>query len=291
LLVGDNAFIGVSHLSQARARDRLEHLAVGDMVSVIQKAISCGASGYVFSTHPTNYEILKSMKADEGPERSFGLYPIMPYAEGYVRVVNEKGMLGLVMEIMSRLPLPTKTKFLIQGGISAVTFDPVKMLRAYVDMELASYLQVKPDNAKIQAVVLHEVFTDLAVSFELKDLLTSFTEHVHDKYGVKPGFVTRNFAKFVDFLQDAGISWKDLTVMTPFNKIGFQMNPSREACEAKLPKLSNGEVIAMSILAAGYLQLNEAIEYVNSLPNLTGVTVGVSSQEHAEETFTILSRT
>ena len=288
LLVGDNAFIGVSHLSQARARDRIERLDVSSMVSVISKAISCGASGYTFSTHSTNYEILKAMKTDQGPDRPFGLYPIMPYAEGYARIAVEKGMTGLFTELMSRLSTPARAKALIQGGISAVTFDPARMLRAYVDVELGSYLNVKPDNAELRTVILHEVITDLAMSFELKDLLTSFMEHVHDKYKVKPGFVTRNFAKFIDFLENLGTPWDEFIVMAPFNKIGFQMNPSKEACERQLSKVRGGEVIAMSLLAAGYLHLGEAAEYIKSLPNLTGATVGVSSREHAEDTFTQL---
>jgi hypothetical protein len=209
----------------------------------------------------------------------------MPYAEGLVRIANEKGMIGLIMEMISRLPMSSKAKALIQGGLSAATFDPIKMLKAYVDMELGSYVSVKPVNAELRAVLLHDVVTDLAVSFELEDLLNSFMEHVHDEYDVKAGFVTRNFGKLADFFQRVGISWDQLVVMSPFNKLGFQMNPSKESCEEQLSKARGGEVIAMSVLAAGYLHLDEAVEYIKSLPNLTGVTVGVSSQKHASETF------
>jgi hypothetical protein len=128
----------------------------------------------------------------------------------------------------------------------------------------------------------------LAVSFKLKELLTSFMEHVQENYGVKPGFVTRNFAKFVEFAKDLGTPWEQFVIMAPFNKVGFQMNPAKESCERQLSTVHGGEVIAMSLLAAGYLHLDEAVEYVKSLSNLSGATVGVSSQEHAEETFTQL---
>ena len=44
----------------------------------------------------------------------------------------------------------------------------------------------------------------------------------------------------------------------------------------------------MSTLAAGYLKPEEAYEYLFSLPNIKSVVVGVSTREHAEETFGII---
>jgi hypothetical protein len=41
----------------------------------------------------------------------------------------------------------------------------------------------------------------------------------------------------------------------------------------------------MSILAGGYLSLDDAVEYVRHL-NLEGAVVGVSSEEHAKRVFT-----
>jgi hypothetical protein len=37
----------------------------------------------------------------------------------------------------------------------------------------------------------------------------------------------------------------------------------------------------MSIMAGGYSKLDEAVSYISGLPNLFGVAVGVSSEEHA----------
>jgi len=293
LLIGDNAFIGVSHLSQDRARSKLRTLGIGDMVSVIDKALSLGASGYTFSTHPTNYEILKMMK-NVGSKSTFTLNPVMPYAEGYVRIANEKGMRGILTEMMSRLTTAAKAKALVQGGLSALSMDPVKMLRAYVDIELEGYLNVKPHNSQLGCIFLHEVISDLSLSFKLERLFKAFAEHVHDKYGIKAGFVTRNFAKFVEFFQTLDIDLDQCVIMTPFNAAGSQMIPSKESCEAALTRIDEMEIIAMSPLAAGYLHLAEALEYFKSVPKITGVAVGVSTLEHAEDTFTkfrsILSR-
>lgn len=67
------------------------------------------------------------------------------------------------------------------------------------------------------------------------------------------------------------------------------MNPSKLGCEKTLAEIPESNVIAMSILAAGYLRIPEAIEYVHSLPNLKGIVVGVSRESHARETFRLLS--
>jgi hypothetical protein len=288
LLIGDNSFIGVSHLSQERARDRTDKLNIESIVEVICSALSCGATGYTFSTHPTNVEVLKALGASGKAPRQFDLYPIVPYAEGYVRLANEKGMTGLVNEILSRLSLSDRAKLLVEGGFSALRLDPAGMLKTYLDAELKGYLSIKPKNATLQSVLLHEVLTDLCLGLGETGLLNVFAQHVRENYHVKPGFVTYNFPRFIKVFEDEGFSLKDVAIMTPFNSLGFQTSPSRASCEATLSNLRDGHVIAMSILAGGYLRLDQATEYIGTLPNLSGIVAGVSSREHAQATFSKL---
>jgi hypothetical protein len=288
LLIGDNPFTGVSHLSQVAGRERTEKLRFEQIVKIIERSISCGASGFTFSTHPTNLQILSELKETEALGAEFDLFPVLPYAEGYVRVTNEKGTIGLVREVFARLPLSGKAKIIVESGLSAVRFDPVRVLKAYVDMELESYLRVKPKRSNLQGVFLHEIPTDLAIGLGARQLFDSFMQHVSEKYRAKPGFVTRNFARFVDFFRDNDLPLKEVTIMTPLNKIGFQMNPSQNECEACLSSLNEGQIIAISILAGGYVGLDEAVKYIQGLPRVAGVAVGVSSTQHAEETFTKL---
>jgi len=105
---------------------------------------------------------------------------------------------------------------------------------------------------------------------------------------MKPGFETRNFVYLVNKFREWGLNLDDVTIATPFNKIGFQMNPSRTECEKALGNLPESTLIAMSILAAGYLKPPEAINYIRDLSNLKGVVVGVSKEKHARETFKLL---
>jgi hypothetical protein len=286
LLIGDNAFIGVSHLSQLRARERLTQLDLSSYLRVVGAAIKEAATGFSFTVHPTNTELLKGLSDSGLLSEDFELYPVLPYAARYVRLMNEKGTGGLLSETLSSMHLAEKAKALLKGGFSAVTFDPTGLLTAYLDVELSNILKIP--HAKIHSVLLHEVITDLGVSFQTSTLFEKFTQHIRSKYNAKPGFVTRNFARFVKFAESSEMSLTDLTVMTPMNSIGFQMVPSKTACESCLPTMS-GEVIAMSILASGFLKLEEAVTYLGKLPELAGVVVGVSTEEHARETFSRLN--
>jgi len=66
------------------------------------------------------------------------------------------------------------------------------------------------------------------------------------------------------------------------------MVPSKIECEKALADIPEPVVLAISILAAGYLSPSEAISYVATLPNVKGVAVGVSKEKHARETFRLL---
>ena len=196
-------------------------------------------------------------------------------------------MSGLANEVLSKLPISDKAKLLVEGGISALKLDPLGMLKTYLDAELKGYLNMKPKNAVLRSVLLHEVLTDLCLGLGETELLNVFAQHVHDNYHVQPGFVTYNLPRFVKLFQEATFPLKDVVIMTPFNSVGYQMSPSRHSCEVCLSSLLESNVIGMSVMAGGYLKLDEAIDYVRSLP-LSGVAVGASSKEHAHNTFTRL---
>ncbi|MGA3297228.1 MAG: hypothetical protein ABSD41_07230 [Candidatus Bathyarchaeia archaeon] len=139
--------------------------------------------------------------------------------------------------------------------------------------------------------LVHDIWkflTDLCLGLKEVHLLDAFAQHIREKYHAKPGFVTYNLVSFVELFRKAGMIMKDVVIMTPFNSIGYQMSPSRQSCETCLSFLYQGDVIAMSIMAGGFLKVQEAINYVRSLPNFSGVAVGVSSKEHAHNTFTRL---
>jgi hypothetical protein len=129
----------------------------------------------------------------------------------------------------------------------------------------------------------------MALALNLDWLFKSYVDFMLE-LGIKPGFETRNFAYLVNKFRDWDIDFKNVVIATPFNAVGFQMNPSKEECEKALVDVGASSVIAMSILAAGYLKPSEAIDYIKNLPHLKGVVIGVSKENHACETFRFLTK-
>ena len=139
----------------------------------------------------------------------------------------------------------------------------------------------------LESVMLHEVVTEMILALNLDWLAKSYVKYSLN-LGVKPGFETRNFAYLIQKFKEWDIDLDKIVVTSAFNDVGFQMNPSKEACQEALSSASESNVIAMSILASGYLKLPEAVEYIQSLPNIKGVVVGVSKEQQAFETFKFL---
>jgi hypothetical protein len=138
-------------------------------------------------------------------------------------------------------------------------------------------------------VLLQEVITDMALALELDWLFKSYIAFLL-KLSIKPGFETRNFAYLVNKFEEWNIDSNEVILAAPYNKIGFQMNPSQYECEKALAILPRPKVIAMSLLAAGYLKPQEAMDYLKKVPNIDVVVVGVSKLQQAEETFRLLKQ-
>ena len=94
LLIGDNSFLGISHLLQSRGRSRRLSLDTRDKVNVIEKAAFCGATGFTFSGDPSDFRVLKELKLSKRIGDDFAIFPVLPYAARYVRAVNEKGIMA-----------------------------------------------------------------------------------------------------------------------------------------------------------------------------------------------------
>lgn len=288
LLVGDNPFHGICHLSQERSRARTDTVTNADYAAgLVVTALENGADGIMFSVSETTLSILRVIhkrKVHVNPS----LYAIVPYAYNYVRLATQAGGIsGLARKIAKEIVVSFNVKAMKTGLKAAVTMDPAALLKTYLTYEISRIRSSMGKRANLESVLLHEIITDMALALNLDWLFKSHIDCMLKK-GIKPGFETRNFAYLVNRFRNWGIDFKDVVVATPFNAVGFQMNPSKEECEKALVDVGASSVIAMSILAAGYLKPSAAIEYVKRLPNLKGVVVGVSKEHHARETFKLL---
>ena len=288
LLVGDNPFHNISHLSQDRTRAR------GDVVTnpeyaanLIRTSFQNGANGFMFSVSETTLSILRVIRERGGIER-LSLYAIVPYAYEYVKLATQVGgVTGLAKKMGKEITLSGNVKAMASGIKGVLWADPVSLMKTYITYEIGRIKSSAGKKANVESVLLHEIITDVALALDLDWFFKSYADFTL-KLGVTPGFNTCNFAYLVNRLKEYDLDLRKMTIAAPFNKIGFQMNPSRTDCEKALESVPEPILIAISVLAAGYLKPAEAIDYISALPNVKGVAVGVSKDKHAQETFRLL---
>ncbi|MDZ7343870.1 MAG: hypothetical protein ONA90_05090, partial [candidate division KSB1 bacterium] len=205
------------------------------------------------------------------------VYLLIPYAAKYIRQANEKGLMNIVKDALNGTTVQEKLGMFWRGGMGLLTKDIKKILTAMIDFEVAPFTSLN-----LRAIFLHDVLTDLVLGWDMPNVLSLYATHVKEKYDAIPAFCTKNLPRLVKLLEQAGV--ENPLIMASINKIGYQVNPSRQAFEACL-RDHQLRLLAMSTLAAGYLKPNDAYEYLFSLPRVESVVVGVSNKNHARETF------
>jgi hypothetical protein len=287
LLVGDNPFHGISHLSQerSRARDQAIH-EVENATGLVATSLDNGADGFMFSVSETTLAILARLGERVGSKRP-RLFAIVPYAYEYVRLATQVGIQGLARKFAKQIVFSGDVKNLLTGLKGLLYADLAALLETYVRFEVSRIRSASRKKMILESVFIHEVLTEMALAMKLKRIFKSYIKFMN-KSGITPGFETRNFAYLVHRFKEWDIDFADVLIATPLNRVGFQMNPSRIDCEKALAEIPTPNVIAMSTMAAGYLTLPEAISYIQTLPNLRGLVAGVSKEQHARETFRLL---
>jgi hypothetical protein len=287
LLVGDNPFHNISHLSQERARTRSED--PGNPMyaaSLIGASVKSGANGFMFSMSEKTLSILKEL--DKDLLARLHLYSIVPYAFDYVKWATQLGGIpGLAKKVGIDMLKSRNTEAIGLGLKGVVTSDPVTILKTYLAYEISRFRSCLGNDVKLDSLMLHQLVTDMFLALNLDWLFKAYIDFL-SKRRIVPGFNTGNFSVLVDKFLEWGIDLDSVVIATPFNSVGFQMMPSKVECEKALERISEPNVIAISILAAGYVLPVDAADYISTLPNIKGVAIGVSKERHATETFKLL---
>ena len=288
LLVGDNPFHGISHLSQERSRVRGDAPTNPEYAAeLIRISVENSANGFMFSVSDKTLLILGFLRKNGVIDR-LSLYAIVPYAYEYVRLATGMGGIqGLVKNILKEIAFSRNVNAIASGLKGVLRGDLKSLVKTYLTYEISRVRSSAGKRAKLECVLLHQLITDMCLGLNLEWLFKFYVDLML-KLGLKPGFNTGNFAMLVKKLKEWNINLEEVVIAAPFNKIGFQMVPSKLECEKVLADMPKPNVLAISILAAGYLEPKEAIEYIASLPKIKGVAVGVSKEHHAYETFRLL---
>jgi hypothetical protein len=286
LLVGDNPFHGISHLSQERARNRAGNAdSVKEKSDLVLAAVDNGADGFMFSVSDVTLSILENLRERNAIEE-VELYAIVPYAYEYVRIATQTGTPALAKKVAKQIVLSGNIGAVLSGLNATIQMNPRSLMKTYLTYEISRIKSSAGKKARLSSILLHEVITDMGLALNFDWLFKSYISYLSKK-DIIPGFNTRNFPYLVSKFREWDIDLDTIVVATQFNKAGFQMNPSRKECEKTLSGLSRPIVLAISVLAAGYFKPPEAVDYLARLENLKGVVAGVSKMKHARETFTL----
>jgi len=288
LLVGDNPFHGISHLSQERSRSRGFDLTLAEQAAnLVMISHRNGADGFMFSVSDLTLSILRKI-SEYGGNVSLDLYPIVPYMYEYVRMANRLGGIpGLAKKFARELIMSGNLKSVAYGLDAAARADPTSLTKAYLAYEISRTKSSAGKQASLRSMLIHQAITDMALALDMDWFFEVCIDFLSNQR-IIPGFNTGNLVYLANKFKAWGLGLERILIAAPFNKTGFQMNPSRTECEKILSSSKSSMVIAVSIFAAGYLNPSEAIDYIATLPHLKGVAVGVSKEKQARETFKLL---
>jgi hypothetical protein len=192
------------------------------------------------------------------------------------------GLVNVVLDALKGTSMSDKLSLFWEGSKAILARDIDGMLASLIRLELKPF-----KGLRVPAVFLHDAFTDLALGLGLKDVFAFYLEEMKRSHGAQGAFATKNLPVLLERFQ----AW-DLpapVVLTHFNKAGYQMNPSREACE-RAAAAHSAHVMAMGTLASGYLQPDDAYAYLATVPRIESIVVGVSSAAHIADTFGAIRR-
>jgi len=273
LILGHNQFLGISHISDERGREREKKFSdVKNIYNIVEKAVDLGYKGMILETHPRMLEFIEYYKKNKTFEIEF--YLQLPYTHGYIQKINEKGFNGLILQIFKQGGLKTVSTSILKDIVNFIKKDYISIGISFLQFEIEPFKDIN-----IKAVLLHNIITDLCLSLRMSNALQEFSSFVEEKMEIKSGFITLNFELFKTTFEENN---KHPLVMTPINPGGYDMNPSKTAVEAAIRKY-RGEIIAMNILGGGAFSVDKAHDYLLSLDRLKYCVVGASSEEHLQE--------
>ena len=283
LILGTNPLSGVDHFSADRAREKKLNSSVEHAVSVILRSVESGARGLSLDVSTGSEFLIEALRSRD-LSHPIGLYPIVPDSDMVPTVLN-RGPIAALGAIRERAGVGGAAHAVLGGAKTALTGDPSAAMRAYLDIVRQRIARWESSRIQVKSLVLHEIVADALLGLNASELTNEFVNHVSKKFGIWPSFVTRNFSHFVDWSDYIGLPKDHHLIFTPFNPLGFQMTPSRTSSELALLAAKPTRVYAISPLAGGQVLLSEGLQYLAKQRGLAGVVLGVSSLDHAFESF------
>jgi len=285
IVFGDNQFFGINHMSQDKAQERAERFAkLENIMAVYDHAIEAGVEAIMLNSNDRARSICDRFRAEPEKYGHLRWYPSIPYPHKYAAMVNDKGMVGAVQEILFANGAKSAFGKMVQGGMAVATLDAVRLMKMLVDQEMEIF-----HDLDVRVVFLQNIVVDLMLGYDVADPFIAYCDHIKKKYGAYPGLITQNLPLLRAKLAEWGI--EDVVICASINKIGYLMSPGLAEYE-KVLAANDGDrypVMAMSTLASGAVRPAEAYEYINA-HNIQSVVFGASSPGNIRQTVSLIEQ-
>ncbi|MCU7373162.1 hypothetical protein PEC18_20645 [Paucibacter sp. O1-1] len=278
VLFGDNQFFGVNHMSEEKARaQQMRFQDLQAIIDVLDAAYQEGVRTFMCTTHDRVWQICDHFRANPDKYPDYQFYPCMPYAHKYANAVTEHGMIDALRQF---LPEGGAVGAMLKGGMALANKDVAAIMQLLIDAEMKMF-----HGLKTPVIFMQNVITDLLLGLGFDEVFRIFHDHVRDKYGAEPGYITMNVPRLLEVLDKLGID--NPIVCANINKIGFRMCGGIEAYE-QIIATRRFRPVAMSVLASGAISPREAIEYVCKQPRIESIVFGASSRGNIRQTKALI---
>jgi len=278
VLFGDNQFFGVNHMSEEKARAQsMRFQDLRAVIEVLDAAYDAGIRTFMCTTHDRVAEICEHFRANAAKYPDYQFYPCMPYAHKYANAVTENGMIEALRMF---LPQDGAVAAMLKGGVALANKDIETIMQLLIDAEMKMF-----HGLRTPVIFMQNVITDLLLGLGMKQTLRIFHDHVRNRYGAEPGYITMNVPLLLDVLDELGID--NPIVCANINKIGFRMCGGIEAYEQAIAQ-RRFRPVAMSVLASGAISPREAIEYVCAQPRIESIVFGASGRSNIRQTKALI---
>lgn len=274
VLFGDNQFFGVNHMSEEKARaQQMRFQDTQAILDVLDAAYAEGIRTFMCTTHDRVAQVCDHFRANRERYPDYRFYPCMPYAHKYANAVTEHGMLDALRMF---LPQDGAMGAMFKGGMALANKDVATIMRLLIDAEMKMF-----HGLDTPVIFIQNVITDLLLGLRFDECFRIFHDHVRERYGAEPGFITMNTPRLLDVLDRLGID--NPIVCSNINKIGFRMCGGVELYEHTIAT-RRFRPVAMSVLASGAIPPREAIQYVCAQPRIEAIVFGASSRANIRQT-------
>lgn len=274
LLLGDNQFFGINHMSEEKARAQaIRFQDTEAIIEVIEVALDHGIRTLMCTTHERIAEVCEHARANPQRYADYRFYPCMPYAHKYANAVTDSGMLGALRQF---LPDEGLLNAAMRGGRSLLTQDVEGIITLLVDAEMKMFRGLNTP-----VIFLQNVVVDLLLGLGFDEAFTIFDRYVRERYGSEPGYITMNLPMLLQTLGRLGI--ENPIVCANINEIGFRMSGGIEAYERAL-RDRRFRPVAMSVFASGAIPPQRALEWIHDHAAVESIVFGASSRSSIEST-------